>query len=131
MFSATFRSEIQHLARKFMRNYIFVATGIVGGACGDVIQNVVQTNSRAEKKEALEELLRERAKENGNEIEKTLVFVETKEEADKIGLELGLNGISSTTIHGNRTQEQRELAISDFKSGRKAVLVATNVAARG
>ncbi|GAU95794.1 hypothetical protein RvY_07349-2 [Ramazzottius varieornatus] len=131
MFSATFPGEIQHMARRFMKDYIFMATGIVGGACGDVIQNVVQTGSRQDKKEALEELLRARAETNGGEVEKTLVFVETKEEADKIGLELGLNGISSTTIHGNRTQEQREMAIADFKSGRKAVLVATNVAARG
>ena len=65
------------------------------------------------------------------QFEKTLVFCETKEETDKIGLELAMNGISSTTIHGGRTQQQREEALKDFKYGLKHVLVATNVAARG
>lgn len=64
-------------------------------------------------------------------MEKTLVFCETKVEADKIGLELAMNSISSTTMHGDRSQEQREQALADFKAGKKAILVATNVAARG
>ncbi|OWA51586.1 putative ATP-dependent RNA helicase DDX4 [Hypsibius exemplaris] len=131
MFSATFPDEIKGLAYRFLRNFIFIATGIVGGACGDVRQDVIRCEGRADKKELLEQILKDRKELNGGKVEKTLVFCETKEETDKIGLELGINGISSTTIHGGRSQEQREAALADFKLGRKSVLVATNVAARG
>ena len=63
--------------------------------------------------------------------EKTLVFVETKRTADFLASYLSDNDIPTTSIHGDRLQRERELALWDFKTGRMIVLVATAVAARG
>jgi probable ATP-dependent RNA helicase DDX4 len=63
--------------------------------------------------------------------EKTLVFVETKRTADFLAVYLSDNNIPTTSIHGDRLQRERELALCDFKTGRMEVLVATAVAARG
>lgn len=63
--------------------------------------------------------------------EKTLVFAETKRTTDFLASFLCDSNIPTTTIHGDRLQRERELALCDFKSGRMIVLVATAVAARG
>lgn len=63
--------------------------------------------------------------------EKVLVFVEMKRQADFIGTYLSTNGFLSVTMHGGRHQEQREEALSAFRSDKFRVLVATSVAARG
>lgn len=61
MFSATFPEEIQHLAGKFLNNYIFVAVGIVGGACTDVEQTFYKV-SKFEKRPKLLDILKEDGK---------------------------------------------------------------------
>uniref|UniRef100_A0A7N0T8I7 RNA helicase n=1 Tax=Kalanchoe fedtschenkoi TaxID=63787 RepID=A0A7N0T8I7_KALFE len=61
----------------------------------------------------------------------TLVFVETKKGADALENWLYMNGFPATTIHGDRSQQEREQALRSFKSGRTPILVATDVAARG
>lgn len=63
--------------------------------------------------------------------EKVLVFVEMKRQADFVGSYLSTNGFLSVTMHGGRYQEQREEALSAFRSNKFRVLVATSVAARG
>ena len=63
--------------------------------------------------------------------EKMLVFVETKRTADFLATFLSESDIPTTSIHGDRMQRERELALCDFKTGRMIVLVATAVAARG
>ena len=60
-----------------------------------------------------------------------LVFVETKKTADYIEDFLYRNGYSATSIHGDKSQFERERALSNFKSGDRPILVATDVAARG
>lgn len=60
-----------------------------------------------------------------------LVFVETKRNADFIAVYLSEQKIPTTSIHGDRMQREREIALSDFKYNRMRVLVATAVAARG
>nr|CAD7423443.1 unnamed protein product [Timema monikensis] len=124
MFSATFPEDIQRLAARFLENYLFLAVGIVGGACADVEQRFYQL-TKFEKRPKLVELLQE---EGSN---KTLVFVETKRTADFIASYLSENNFPTTSIHGDRLQREREEALADFKSGRRGVLVATAVAARG
>ncbi|XP_018318686.1 ATP-dependent RNA helicase vasa [Agrilus planipennis] len=124
MFSATFPEEIQRLAAKFLDNYIFVAVGIVGGACTDVDQRFYQVD-KFKKRDKLVEILQEEGS------EKTLVFVETKRNADFIALFLCENDFKTTSIHGDRLQRQREEALRDFKTGFRNILVATGVAARG
>ncbi|KAJ0793562.1 putative RNA helicase [Helianthus annuus] len=61
----------------------------------------------------------------------TLVFVETKKGADSLEHWLYSNGFPATTIHGDRSQPEREQALRSFKSGNTPILVATDVAARG
>ena len=61
----------------------------------------------------------------------TLVFVETKRGADALEDFLCGNGFPATSIHGDRSQQEREMALKSFRSGRTPILVATDVAARG
>ncbi|XP_069348190.1 probable ATP-dependent RNA helicase DDX4 isoform X4 [Eulemur rufifrons] len=125
MFSATFPEEIQRLAGEFLKsNYLFVAVGQVGGACRDVQQTILQVGQYS-KREKLVEILRN----TGDE--RTMVFVETKKKADFIATFLCQEKISTTSIHGDREQREREQALGDFRCGKCPVLVATSVAARG
>ncbi|XP_051766728.1 probable ATP-dependent RNA helicase DDX4 isoform X5 [Ctenopharyngodon idella] len=125
MFSATFPEEIQRLAAEFLKvDYLFLAVGVVGGACSDVEQTIIQVDQYS-KREQLLELL----KTTGTE--RTMVFVETKRSADFIATFLCQEKISTTSIHGDREQREREKALSDFRTGQCPVLVATSVAARG
>lgn len=129
MFSATFPNEIQELAGRFLKNYLFLAVGIVGGACADVEQNFYQASGQPEKRKLLKELL-EKQSQMGN-IEGTLVFVEQKRHTDFIAAFLSESNFPTTSIHGDRLQREREEALSDFKRGKMSILVATAVAARG
>lgn len=124
MFSATFPGEIQELAGKFLNNYICVFVGIVGGACSDVDQ-VIYEVEKFKKRKKLEEILNE-----GNP-KGTLVFVETKRNADYLASLMSETQFPTTSIHGDRLQREREMALDDFKRGRMDVLIATSVAARG
>ncbi|XP_077293860.1 ATP-dependent RNA helicase vasa [Arctopsyche grandis] len=125
MFSATFPERIQHLASEFLDQYIFVTIGILGGACADVEQ-VIYNVEKFEKKNKLRELLQE----SGSD--QTLIFVETKRSADFIAVYVAESlKYRATSIHGDRLQRERETALSEFKSGKCNILVATAVAARG
>lgn len=124
MFSATFPEEIQRLAGKFLRDYIFITVGIVGGACTDVTQSFFAL-SRFDKRKKLIEILQ------SEEAQGTMIFVETKRNADFLASVLSETKIPTTSIHGDRLQRQREEALNDFKTGRMKVLIGTSVAARG
>lgn len=124
MFSATFPQEIQRLAAEFLNNYIFVTIGILGGACADVSQSFFEV-TRKEKRRKLTELLEE-ADPQG-----TLIFVERKADADFLATFMSNTRYSTTSIHGDRLQSQRELALREFRQGVRKVLIATSVAARG
>ncbi|XP_064258843.1 probable ATP-dependent RNA helicase DDX4 isoform X7 [Passer domesticus] len=125
MFSATFPEEVQRLACEFLKtDFLFVVVGHAGGACSDVQQNILQV-SQSFKRDKLIEILRS----IGNE--RTLVFVDTKKKADFIACFLCQENIPATSIHGDREQREREIALRDFRSGKCPVLVATSVAARG
>lgn len=130
MFSATYPDEIQKMAFEFMSNYLFLAVGVVGGACSDVSQTFLQV-PMYEKREKLLDLVRESATQSKGLPSKTLVFVETKKTADFIASYLCQSELAATSIHGDRLQREREEALKDFKGDRKPVLVATAVAARG
>ncbi|TMS11596.1 putative ATP-dependent RNA helicase DDX4 [Larimichthys crocea] len=113
------------MAADFLKtDYLFLAVGVVGGACSDVEQTFVQV-AKFSKREQLLDIL----KTTGTE--RTMVFVETKRQADFIALYLCQEDVPTTSIHGDREQRQREQALADFRSGKCPVLVATSVAARG
>eukprot|EP00747_Dinoflagellata_sp_TGD_P092444 gnl/TRDRNA2_/TRDRNA2_165415_c0_seq1.p1 gnl/TRDRNA2_/TRDRNA2_165415_c0~~gnl/TRDRNA2_/TRDRNA2_165415_c0_seq1.p1 ORF type:complete len:646 (-),score=112.00 gnl/TRDRNA2_/TRDRNA2_165415_c0_seq1:259-2196(-) len=80
-----------------------------------------------EKERALEKVLKDYLNKDGLAV----IFVETKRGADSLEMDLHEKGVSVTAIHGDRSQPEREEALSAFKSGANPVLVATDVAARG
>ncbi|XP_036159948.1 ATP-dependent RNA helicase DDX3X isoform X3 [Myotis myotis] len=125
MFSATFPKEIQMLARDFLDEYIFLAVGRVGSTSENITQKVVWVED-ADKRSFLLDLLNATGKDS-----LTLVFVETKKGADSLEDFLYHEGYACTSIHGDRSQRDREEALHQFRSGKSPILVATAVAARG
>lgn len=130
MFSATFPKEIQMLARDFLSNYIFLAVGRVGSTSENITQKIIWVEE-ADKRSHLLDLL------NAGDLNKpcaeslTLVFVETKKGADTLEEYLARSNFPVTSIHGDRTQCEREEALRRFRAGHAPILVATAVAARG
>ena len=123
MFSATFPNSIQSLAAELMRTYVFLSVGRVGSTTDNITQRLFQVEEM-DKNDLLIAQLRD--------IEGlVVVFVETKRNAEFLSDFLKHLGFSCTTLHGNRSQPERERALQDFKSGRFNVLVATDIAARG
>uniref|UniRef100_A0A667HJN1 RNA helicase n=1 Tax=Lynx canadensis TaxID=61383 RepID=A0A667HJN1_LYNCA len=125
MFSATFPKEIQMLARDFLDEYIFLAVGRVGSTSENITQKVVWVEE-VDKRSFLLDLLNATGKDS-----LTLVFVETKKGADSLEDFLYHEGYACTSIHGDRSQRDREEALHQFRSGKSPILVATAVAARG
>ncbi|NXH95444.1 DDX3X helicase, partial [Pachycephala philippinensis] len=125
MFSATFPKEIQMLARDFLDEYIFLAVGRVGSTSENITQKVVWVEE-PDKRSFLLDLLNATGKDS-----LTLVFVETKKGADALEDFLYHEGYACTSIHGDRSQRDREEALHQFRSGKSPILVATAVAARG
>ncbi|KAI3471511.1 hypothetical protein Pfo_028161 [Paulownia fortunei] len=131
LFSATFPKEIQRLASDFLSNYIFLAVGRVGSSTDLIVQRVEFVHGTDKRSHLMDLLHAQRANGVQGKQALTLVFVETKKGADSLEHWLCLNGFRATTIHGDRTQQERELALRSFKSGNTPILVATDVAARG
>jgi len=125
MFSATFPKEIQMLARDFLHNYIFLAVGRVGSTSENITQKVVWVEDH-DKRSFLLDLLNASGPDS-----LTLVFVETKKGADALEHFLNSEHYPVSSIHGDRTQKEREEALRSFRNGTTPILVATAVAARG
>ncbi|XP_023756784.1 DEAD-box ATP-dependent RNA helicase 37 [Lactuca sativa] len=130
LFSATFPREIQRLASDFLSNYIFLTVGRVGSSTDLIVQRV-EFVQEVDKRSHLMDLLHAQKENDSNTKALTLVFVETKKGADSLEHWLYSNGFPATTIHGDRSQPEREQALRSFKSGKTPILVATDVAARG
>lgn len=126
MFSATFASEIQILAKEFLREYVWVTVGRVGSTVENITQRLVLAS--ADKTLKLQLLIEAIGSTSG----RTLVFVQMKRMAAYVCAILNNScGVSAEEIHGDRSQAQREAALRAFRSGAARVLVATDVAARG
>ncbi|WVN89643.1 ATP-dependent RNA helicase ded1 [Cryptococcus depauperatus CBS 7841] len=125
MFSATFPREIQSLAKSFLKDYIFLTVGRVGSTSENITQRIEYVDDQDKRSLLLDLLLAEQS--NGL----ILVFVETKRMADTLCDFLCSRRHDATSIHGDRSQREREAALYAFKSGRAPILVATAVAARG
>ncbi|KAF8836954.1 DEAD-domain-containing protein [Paxillus ammoniavirescens] len=125
MFSATFPRDIQMLARDFLKDYIFLSVGRVGSTSENITQKIEYVED-LDKRSVLLDLL---ASEPAGGL--TLVFVETKRMADMLSEFLMANNLPATSIHGDRSQREREMALQTFRTGRTPILVATAVAARG
>ncbi|GAA6031929.1 hypothetical protein JCM8097_003344 [Rhodosporidiobolus ruineniae] len=125
MFSATFPREIQMLARDFLKDYIFLSVGRVGSTSENITQKIEYVEDEDKRSVLLDILF---ALPPGG---LTLIFVETKRMADLLEGFLAQNNLAATSIHGDRTQREREYALETFRSARTPFLVATAVAARG
>lgn len=123
-FSATFPSEIQSLANSMLTNPVKVEVAPVS-ATADTIQQKVYFVEKENKLNLLTHILQK------NISDSVLVFSRTKHGADKIARTLQKSKISAEAIHGNKSQNQRQNALNNFKSGKTRILVATDIAARG
>ena len=123
-FSATMPRAIKELADKYLTNPAEVSITPAATTVDRIDQSVTMVN-QAEKTALLAIYLQRKS------VERALVFSRTKHGADKIVRQLEAAGIASSAIHGNKSQVQRERAIAAFRSGEVAVLIATDIAARG
>ncbi|MFH4975772.1 hypothetical protein AB6A40_002481 [Gnathostoma spinigerum] len=129
IFSATISREAQELASRVLkRNYVFLSNGRMTEANQRVQQNFLLVDGP--KLAMLLQLLEDEKSKDGR-IMKTLIFTGRKKDADIVSSYLSSKYIPSTSLHGDRDQGQREEAVNDLRNGRKEVLVATDVAARG
>lgn len=125
MFSATFPKAARELARQYMaQDYVRIRVGRVGSTHGNIKQRIIWTED-SEKKKALYDLIFSMSP------ARTLVFVNSKREADFVDDFLYNAGLPSTSIHADRTQREREDALRSFKIATCPILVATGVTARG
>lgn len=123
-FSATMPGQIATLSKSILRNPVKVEVTPVSSAV-DIIDQRLYFVEKKQKSELLISILEE-------EHEKSvLVFSRTKHGADKIARVLNKKGIGCEAIHGNKTQGARQRALTNFKSGKTRVVIATDIAARG
>src|SRR5580693_6909912 len=122
-FSATIESSVKHLVETHVRNAVRVEVGCTTKPVEKIDLHLYEVEPDR-KLGLLQMMLRE---ENGS----FLVFARTKHGADRLSKKLSLGGFKTATIHGNRTQNQRNQALSGFQDGYYRVLVATDIAARG
>ncbi|KAH6763591.1 P-loop containing nucleoside triphosphate hydrolases superfamily protein [Perilla frutescens var. hirtella] len=124
MFSATMPPAVERLARKYLRNPVVVNIGTAGKATDLITQHVVMTKEN-DKMDRLRRLLDELGDKTA------IVFVNTKKVADNVAKNLEKDGYRVTTLHGGKSQDQREISLEGFRTKRYTVLVATDVAGRG
>lgn len=124
LFSATMPKQMNELANSYLKNPMRVQVA-PPGQVADKITQEIHFIAKAEKPKLLIELL------DKHRDELALVFGRTKHGCEKLMKSLVKAGFAAGSIHGNKSQGQRERALAAFKSGQIRVLVATDVAARG
>jgi len=124
LFSATFSTDIRRLAGDLLNSPTEIQIA-VNGKPADGIDQVVYPVDKGRKRELLSHKI---GAENWRQV---LVFMRTKHGANRLTSQLESDGLNAVAIHGNKSQAARGRALSDFKSGKVRVLVATDVAARG
>ncbi len=122
-FSATIEKSVAHLVEKHVKNPARIAIGPTSEASAQVELHAYEIGKDA-KFDLLCHLL---DREEGT----FLVFSRTKHGAERLARQLDRTGFASTSIHGNRTQSQRNKALKGFQDGEYRILVATDVASRG
>jgi ATP-dependent RNA helicase RhlE len=124
LFSATFAADVKALASTLLHDPAEVQVTRSNSAI-ELVRQVVFPVDKHRKRELLTHLIQT------GRIEQALIFVRTKHGAQRLADQLERDGISAAAIHGDRSQGQRVKALDDFKDGKVAFLVATEVAARG
>ena len=124
LFSATLSPDIEKITREFQESPKVVQVGKRSNPAETVEQCVYEVPHPG-KQNLLLHLLRDPA------MQMVLIFTRTKHGADRVARRLEQSGITTATLHANRSQNQRIRALRDFKAGTVRVLVATDIAARG
>ncbi len=124
LFSATMPKKMSELADSYLRNPVRVETAPPGKPAEKIDQSVYFIAQAAKQSLLIEHL-------GAHPDEAALVFGRTKHGCEKLKKKLEASGFAADSIHGNKSQGQRERAIKAFKDGKVKVLVATDVAARG
>ncbi|XP_053689341.1 uncharacterized protein LOC128738319 [Sabethes cyaneus] len=128
MWSATWPKEVRNLAEEFLTEYVQINIGSLNLSANHNILQIVDVCEDYEKDQKLLKLLTEISAENET---KTIVFVETKRRVDDITRNINRNGWRAVSIHGDKSQQERDYVLNGFRNGRQGILVATDVAARG
>ncbi|ENT7207067.1 DEAD/DEAH box helicase [Vibrio parahaemolyticus] len=124
MFSATFSDELKGKVKLLMQAPKQVAAHQENNTNQDIVETLYMVN-KGSKTKALIELIQK------NAWTQALVFIGAKENADGLAKKLNKAGISTNALHGNKSQDEREEALAQFKSGQIQVLIATDLLARG
>ncbi len=124
LFSATMPPEVQELSRSILMDPVKVEANPQATTVESIAQSIYFVES-GDKRALLKHILRDPAS------ERVLVFTRTKHRANNLAKQLNRARIPAEAIHGNKSQTARTRALAQFKSGRTAVLVATDIAARG
>ena len=124
MFSATFNPDIRKLAESFLHNPQSVEVAARNTTAERINQRLIPVD-KARKMSLIAHLVKT------NNWHQVLVFTGTKHGANRLAEQLEKQGITTTAIHGNKSQNARTKALADFKSGAVQVMVATDIAARG
>ena len=124
LFSATMPSEIEKFANTILKSPVKIEIKPEFSPI-DIIKQEVYFVDKENKTNLLVYLLRDR------KYDSVLVFTKTKHGADKVVKDLEKKGFASVAIHGNKSQNNRQLALSDFKERKVRILIATDIAARG
>ena len=122
-FSATLEQSVAGLVHDYMREPVRVALGSIRKPAESVQLQAYEVRP-GEKRDVLRQLLEA---EQGQ----TLIFTRTKRGAERLARELARDGFAAAMIHGDRSQSQRNAALSGFQEGQFQVLVATDIASRG
>ncbi|KAE8149267.1 Pre-mRNA-splicing ATP-dependent RNA helicase prp28 [Aspergillus avenaceus] len=126
MYTATMPTAVERIARKYLRRPAIVTIGSAGEAVDTVEQRVEFIAGEDKRKKRLGDIL------SSHEFRPPIiVFVNIKRNCDAIAREIKQWGFSSVTLHGSKTQEQREAALASVRNGQTDVLVATDLAGRG
>lgn len=127
MWSATWPKEVQNLARDYLSDYYQVTVGSLDLAGNKDVTQMIDVCQDTEKYRNLLRYL----KENLSTKDRVLVFVETKKGCDMLTRSLRMDGFQARAMHGDKSQEERDWVLKEFKSCQATLLVATDVAARG
>lgn len=126
MYTATMPSAVERIARKYLRRPAIVTIGNVGEAVDTVEQRVEFVQGEDKRKRRLADIL------HSQEFKAPIiVFVNIKRNCDAVARDIQRMGYSSVTLHGSKTQDQREAALASLRNGHTEVLVATDLAGRG
>ncbi|MDB5266245.1 MAG: box helicase, ATP-dependent helicase RhlE [Parcubacteria group bacterium] len=123
-FSATMSKEIEKLIHEFLREPVSISVK-TQDTSKNVDQDIVRMKAGEDKLQALEDLLRQSG------FDKVLIFGRTKHGVERLAKTLTVRGLSADSIHGDKSQGQRQRALDAFKQNKIRILVATDVAARG